>query len=281
MRHVLLTRALEETQAWTLGLHGAGFQVIHIPLIDIQPAPHIERVCAALEQLDRYRAVMFVSVHAVAGFWQGFARLDQHGAQRIHDAGLRCWVTGPGTRQALLALGVEASCIDAPDASAPQLDSESLWQAAGHHLRPSDRVLIVRGTDDPSFETEASKEPYSTGFSAATAMGMGRNWLSERILAASAHVDYVVGYARLKPQWNLERLQQVADWAKDGSVWVFSSSQAVKNLQFCCPNQSWRLALALATHPRIAQAVRDAGFEQVMQAKPVVGELLRCLQSLD
>ncbi|NDD14206.1 MAG: uroporphyrinogen-III synthase, partial [Betaproteobacteria bacterium] len=163
---------------------------------------------------------------------------------------IRAWVTGPGTRQALLALGVDATCIDTPAEDAPQLDSESLWQSASHHLVATDRVLIVRGTDEAPYASFAGP------------------------------ADFVVAYARLKPRFTPDQVRQVQQWAGDGTVWVLSSTQAVMNLQAALPDQVWSYAKALVTHPRIEDAARQAGFVRVVQCKPVLEELLSSLQSL-
>ena len=263
---VILTRAPDESKSWSGGLLAAGYEVVSLPLIHIQLAPDPVAIQAAAQQLNTYRAVMFVSAHAAAGFFKGAA---QALGPIFQEHQIRAWVTGPGTRQALLALGVDATCIDAPAPDAPQLDSESLWQSASHHLVAGDRVLIVRGTDEA---------PYASF--AGPAAGMGRNWLAERIRQAGCEVDFVVAYARLKPRFTPDEVRHVQQWAGDGSVWVLSSTQAVMNLQAALPDQVWAHAKALVTHPRIADAARQAGFVRIAQCKPVLEEMLSSLQSL-
>jgi len=267
MPRVILTRAPDESKSWTEGLLAAGYEVVSLPLIKIQLAPDPAVIQAAVQQLSAYRAVMFVSAHAVAGFFREMPKAD---VQKFHQLHTRAWVTGPGTRQALLARGIDASCIDAPAQDAQQLDSESLWQSAGHRLAAGDQVLIVRGTD------EAPYTPFS-----GPAAGMGRNWMAERIWQAGGEVDFVVTYARLKPRFTADEVRHVQQWAQDGSVWVLSSTQAVMNLQAALADQAWTHAIALATHPRIADAARQAGFVRVAECKPVLGELLSSLQSLN
>ena len=266
MPRVILTRAPDESKSWSVGLLAAGYEVVSLPLIHIQLAPDPVAIEAAAQQLSTYRAVMFVSAHAAAGFLYGAVPALEPVFQARQ---IRAWVTGPGTRQALMAMGIDATCIDAPAHDAPQLDSESLWQSAGHHLVAGDRVLIVRGTDEA---------PYASF--AGPAVGMGRNWLAERIRQAGCEVDFVVAYARLKPRFTPDQVRQVQQWAGDGTVWVLSSTQAVMNLQAALPDQVWSYAKALVTHPRIEDAARQAGFVRVVQCKPVLEELLSSLQSL-
>jgi uroporphyrinogen-III synthase len=63
-------------------------------------------------------------------------------------------------------------------------------------------------------------------------------------------------------------------------VWLFSSSEAVANLQSLLPDQSWQQARAVATHPRIAQAARTAGFGVVCESRPILGAVVASIESL-
>ena len=75
-----------------------------------------------------------------------------------------------------------------------------------------------------------------------------------------------------------EALAQAA--AADGSLWLFTSSQAVAHLAARLPRQDWRQARAMATHPRIAQAARDAGFGVVWESRPRLEEVVASIESL-
>jgi uroporphyrinogen-III synthase len=63
----------------------------------------------------------------------------------------------------------------------------------------------------------------------------------------------------------------------DGSIWLFSSSEAIAHLPI---GLDWGQARALATHPRIAQAAREAGFGQVLQSRPALPEVLASIKSV-
>ena len=78
-----------------------------LPLIAIGSAPDPAALQEAALRADDYTAVMFVSANAVQGFLA---------AQPVFTRA-RAWAPGPGTRDALLAAGIEAGRIDAP---APQ-----------------------------------------------------------------------------------------------------------------------------------------------------------------
>jgi uroporphyrinogen-III synthase len=45
------------------------------------------------------------------------------------------------------------------------------------------------------------------------------------------------------------------------------------------PGQSWAQARALATHPRIAQAVRALGFASVRESRPAFDDVLASIES--
>jgi uroporphyrinogen-III synthase len=255
---VIVTRPQRDAQGWVQALSAAGLDVLALPLIDISPVPDPARVQAAWRRLGDYLGVMFVSGNAVEAFF----------AARPPDAqamgSTRAWATGPGTRAALLRAGVEAACIDAPAPDAAQFDSEALWQVVAGQVRPGDRVLIVRGTDG---QAEGAEQ------------GVGRNWFARRLQEAGAVVDMVISYQRERPRFSPEQLQLARAAATDGAVWLFSSSEAVANLQACLPGQDWGAARALTTHGRIAEAARAAGFGVVREARPALADILASLES--
>jgi uroporphyrinogen-III synthase len=67
--------------------------------------------------------------------------------------------------------------------------------------------------------------------------------------------------------------------AADGSLWLFSSSEAAGNLARLLPGAQWQQARALATHPRIAQAVRALGFGQVGETRPALADVVASIES--
>jgi uroporphyrinogen-III synthase len=202
---------------------------------------------------------MFVSGNAVEQF---FASKPSDVSWRAASptAAPRAWATGPGTRQALQQAGVDDRSIDAPDARSGQFDSEALWQRVAPTLPPRSRVLIVRGSD-------------------AAGRSAGRPWLSDQLQAAGATVDLLPVYQRLAPAWSPVERALAADALHDGSVWLFSSSEAVLHLCELLPGHAFGAGRAVATHPRIAQAVRDAGFGVVAEARPALDDVIASIES--
>jgi uroporphyrinogen-III synthase len=104
--------------------------------------------------------------------------------------------------------------------------------------------------------------------------------LALRLQAAGAQVDFVVAYRRGAPVWTPAEVALAVAGAADGSVWVFSSAEAVENLRALLPDQRWTNARAVATHPRIAAAARQIGFGVVSESRPTLPRVLASIESL-
>ena len=157
--------------------------------------------------------------------------------------------------------------IDGPAPDAPQFDSEALWQQVSAQVRSGDRVLIVRGR---SATPQGAHE---------SAQGSGRDWLARQIEAAGGHVEFVVAYQRGAPLLTDAEVALAQQAAVDGSVWLLSSSEAVAHLAQALPSVGWGAAQALATHPRIAQAARAAGFGCVRECRPALEDVVASIES--
>ncbi len=256
---VLVTRPAREAQQWVQGLRLRGLAALALPLIEIVPARDPQPVHRAWSRLADYQALMFVSGNAVDCFFmanQAAARADIVGA----TIKFRAWATGPGTREALRQAGVEAARIDSPPDDAGQFDSEALWQVVRAQARPGSRMLIVRGSD-------------------AAGRLAGRDWLQQQLHAAGAAVDEVVAYERKLPEWQAAQRELAINASAGPSVWLFSSSEAIANLGQLLPGQSWQAARAVATHPRIAQAAREAGFGVVCESRPALPDVVASIES--
>jgi len=252
--HILVTRPLPDACAWVAALRAHGHQAQALPLLAIQPrVPQLRGGCTS------YRAVMFVSGHAVQHFFATPALLSALGG----DA--RIWAPGPGTVRALLAHGIAPQRIDSPADDAAQFDSEALWSRVQGRIRPGDSVLIVRGDSSAA---------------SGNAAGTGRNWLAARLLERGARVACIAVYQRTLPVWSTAQQQAARRAASDGSLWVFSSAEAVANLQRLVPGQPWQQARALATHARIACAAARLGFGRVSACRPTLAQLLASIESL-
>ena len=267
IRRVIVTRPEPEATRWVLSLRERGWPAEAWPLLRIgEPGD-----AAARERLAAWRAgwptqdaLMFVSSAAVQGFFA--APVAPPGPRT------RFWAPGPGTARALAAalwpLGVGEDRIDTPPHAAAQFDSEHLWPVVQGQLVPGSRVLVVRGAAEAEAADEAPAGEWA---------GQGRNWLMERCREAGAEVQACVAYQRARAEPGPADAERLRAASGAGTVWLFSSSEAVAALQAQWP--AGAQALALATHPRIAEAAERLGFAAVIRSRPTLADVASALES--
>jgi uroporphyrinogen-III synthase len=266
---LIVTRPATEAAHWVQVLHAHGWPAHAVPLIDIgEPTSPEARAALQAWRADWQRAdaLMFVSGAAVSHFFAEGAL-----ARPVEPVNTRFWAPGPGTArllaQALTTLGVEVDRIDSPAEDADQFDSEHLWPVVAPQVHAGSRILIVRGL---SVDAPPGGGPVA---------GNGRDWLIRQCEAAGARVEGCVAYERRPPVLAEGDAQRMLEAAKAGSVWLFSSSEALAALRVLQPQAHWGAATALATHPRIAQAARETGFGRVIESRPSLNDVLRALES--
>lgn len=255
---LLVTRPAAQARDWVARLAAAGIDAQALPLIEIADAPDPAAVEAAWRALPGYRLAVFVSPNAVERFFA--ARPPGLAWPEDTVAGS----TGPGTTRALAEAGLPASQRVEPAEDAPQFDSEALWALVSRWPWAGQRVLSVRGEG-------------------------GRDWLASRLREAGAEVDFVAAYRRRAPSLDAAQraLLDAALAEPARHLWFFSSSEAIEQLLALCAAgplpADWSAARALATHPRIAESARRAGFGQVVEVAPspaaVLAGIGRVLQS--
>jgi uroporphyrinogen-III synthase len=251
---VLVVRPRAQAAAWVDELAALGVAARALPLIAIQPAPDPARVAEAFDAVEASSAepvLVFVSPNAAHGLFEAVA------AARVASAWpARAWAaaTGPGTVAALRECGVPVDRIVAPGLDAAQFDSEALWSRLAAWPWRGRPAWIVRGNG-------------------------GRDWLGDQLRAAGAEVRVVQSYARATPSLQAgERalldaaLAEPARW-----IWMFSSSEAIDNLQALAPGARWDAGRALASHPRIAERARALGFGAVRLVAPSVAAVAAAL----
>ncbi|RZL38302.1 MAG: uroporphyrinogen-III synthase [Rubrivivax sp.] len=247
MTRLIVTRPRPQCAAWLARLAALGVDAVALPLIEILPARDPGPARAAWAALAAVDLAVFVSPNAVEHF---FAEGD--GAAWPSNTLAAC--VGPGSAQALAARGVPAQLIVQPAHDAASLDSEHLWeQLAARRDWAGARVLLLRGDG-------------------------GREWLAEQLAQAGAQVDAVTVYHRAGPRLDTAE-QALADSARERPgdfVWLFSSAEAVGHL----PALALTGQRAIATHVRIAEAARAAGFAPVVLARPDPEAVTQALKAL-
>lgn len=271
----LVTRPEPQASGWAEALAAQGVAAQALPLIAIDAPPQAAAVVHLWRTLAQQRLLMFVSPAAAEWFF----RLRPSDAPEGSPA--PAWPTqtlvaapGPGTAQAVLALGAAAgltphSMVSPPEHSA-QFDSEALWPLLAPMDWQGQRVGIVSGGD-------------TTG-------ARGRTWLTEQWRRAGAHVEAVQAYQRGPGAWTpaQQTLAQQALAAPQTHVWLLSSSQAIDHLVThhlpalgpASPPPDWPRMRALCTHPRIAEHAAAHGFGEVRQCAPTVAAVVQARRSL-
>ena len=254
---LIVTRPNREAQRWVHDLSALGLDAVALPLIQVGPVVDPTHMVQAWHRLADYVGVMFVSGNAVDYFFK-FKQAVTPVFNGDSTTKTRAWAPGPGTAHALLRAGVAPDWLDTPPLDAGQFDSEALWQVVRAQVQPDSRVLVVRGAD-----ASGSEGP-----------GSGREWFANRVTQAGGQVDFVVAYERSAPEFTSAERDLARQAAGDGAVWLFSSSEAVVNLCAALPAQSWVNARALATHPRIALAAKNAGFGVINESRPTFSDVV-------
>lgn len=257
---LVVTRPQPETALWVQQLREAGVAAIAVPTMVIAPSLNPAAVAAtdvALQKLHSYQAIMFVSGNAVRFF---FALLRKY-AMTVQEH-TTFWSPGPGTSKALVVEQIPPLSIIQPASNALQFDSESLWEQAQHHIQTGHKVLIVRGGDG------------------SNSTGHGRQWLTQKLQQRGVAVDFAPVYERQPPAITPAFIQSLERLRAQQSLWLFSSSECVQHLVQSNPAWDWQAHTALATHPRIAQQAREAGFGNVIQTLPTVQSIAASIKSL-
>jgi uroporphyrinogen-III synthase len=257
---LLVTRPQPQADAWVARLRASGVDALALPLLAIETVLDLSELHTAWHELPGYALVMFVSPNAVSHF---FAARPAQIAARGWPAGTRAGATGPGTLQALQMAGVPAPLCVAPPSGAPQFDSAALWAQLRSESWTGREVLVLRGDG-------------------------GRDEFAAQLRAAGAAVHFTQAYHRgpaiFTPAEQARLAQAIA--APASHLWWLSSTEAVGYLPHLAPGVAWSRALALASHPRIAERARELGFGHVFEAAPTLdalrdglAQIEACLQS--
>lgn len=243
---LIVTRPLAQAVPWVTRLQAMGVEAQALPLIHIDPLADPAPLRAIWAHITVYSMVVFVSANAVQYFFA--AAPAATAAQPAWPAGVWAGSTGPGTSAALRAAGVVQTLLVEPDPKAGNFDSEGLWQELQFRSWAGRRVLVVRGEE-------------------------GRDWLADALRARGAEVDFIAAYRRCAPRLDAAEatLLKEAIAEPEHHVWHFSSSEAVGYLGLLAsrlqPPPDWSHSRAIASHPRIVQSARDAGFGSVQEVE--------------
>jgi uroporphyrinogen-III synthase len=247
---VLVTRPAPQAAEWVQQLGQRGVAARALPLLAIEAPSDRTALQKAWQLLPRHALAMFVSPNAVEAFFAARPTVSPW------PATTRAGATGPGTARALRSAGVPGTQIVAP--AEPPFDSGALWALLRHEDWSGRRALVVRGDG-------------------------GRDEFAQALQDAGAAVDFVSAYRRTAPRWNADEqaLARAALTAPTSHLWLLSSAEAIGHLATLLPGASWHASRALATHRRIAERARAAGFGRVLETSPTLDAVAAAAASLE
>ncbi len=222
---ILVTRPARQAGAFARKVAAIGGVPVIFPAIAIAPPADPEPLARAQAALAAYDLAFFVSANA-AEFG-----VPPPGTWPPH---LAVYAPGPGTAEALAALG-----IDGVRVPATTLDSAGLLALPELAQLRGKRVVIFRGDT-------------------------GREELAAALSARGAAVDQVPCYSRLKPSGTRGLDDAFAEGRIDAVT--LTSSEGLDNLwsQVAPATRSrWVAVPTFVPHPRIARHARDAGLAVV------------------
>lgn len=223
-------------------LRRAGLPALWLPAFDFGPPPDEAAARATLARLADFDLAIFVSPQA--------ARATAALLAAAWPPATAIATVGGGTTRAVLAAvtGAAQARLLAPleaDDDPAGSGSESLWPLLQAMQPPPRRVLLLRAQ-------------------------AGRQWLAERLQAIGASVLPLAVYTRRPVEPTAAQRAELAAAAQGNLASVLSSSDAVEALVAQLATQpavlrALRAGPALATHPRIVERLRAAGFARPLE----------------
>jgi len=219
---ILVTRPARQAGGFAQKLAALGATPVIFPAIAILPPEDPAPLARTHDALATYDIAVFVSANAV-----------EYGAPDPSrwPARLTAFAPGPGTAEALAAVGIAGARIPATT-----FDSEGLLALPELAAVNGKRVVIFRGDG-------------------------GREHLGDTLRTRGAIVDYVGCYRRAAPASGATGL---ADAFRDGRIdaVTITSSEGLDNLWALADDTlraAWRARPTFAPHPRIAARARALG----------------------
>lgn len=251
MARVVLTQPAPRVEGIAERLRALGHRPLALPLSRIVER-HDDAVRAAMSDLSRYDWIVLVSPAAVA------AAAHLRGVHWPAAGGVA--VIGPGSAQAIVEHGLPADPARVLRPPGPRYDAEALLAMAPLRAPRGLSVLVLRGE------------------------GGSEDWIA-RLRAGGADVRTCELYRRQPVEPPAEALEALAALLRGtpAPVFVLTQVEAVGRLDALLARRSLsaaaRRAPALAIHPRIEAALRQAGWADVRLIEPGETALAGALES--
>lgn len=223
--------------------------VIGLPLLTIVPKSDPQIVAQMSAALAKAKLVIFVSPNAIECAMRALADAGMVWSNLL-TSHTRIGVVGSSSRDALLRHGVDPKTIVMPT-QIHQSDSEGLWQSLQTHIDDWQTypVLILKGEG-------------------------GRESLMDHLQAAGASVEALSIYTRIPLDASSHQWEVLKGLDASQTLWLLTSSEAVRHLAAVRPIQQTVSADSLAhshavcSHHNIAKVAKEIGFGQVSVSDP-------------
>lgn len=252
MARVVLTQPAPRVRTLAARLREGGHETLELPLSRIVERTHEPSVRETMERLSTFDWVILVSPAAVR------VAADMKSVQWPSATGVA--VVGPGSLQAIVdcALPVDPARVVCPR-EAP-FDGQALARLPQLDVRDGSRVLVLRGT--------AGSE----------------DWIA-RLRDRGAQVEVLALYRHDALEAGADALGTLAAWlaGANGPVFCVTQVATVQRLETALAARDLLDAAhrcrVLAIHPRIADALRGAGWNDVRTIEPGDRALALALES--
>lgn len=226
---IWLTRPLHQGAGLKQALETRGFEVLHLPMLEIEPLALDQDNRNRIMDLDRYDLVFFISTNAAR---LGLDCIQHYWPQ--YPAGVRNFAVGAGTAEVIKDRALEVFY------PRDRADSEALLALTELENIAGRKALIVRGKG-------------------------GREVLAEGLRKKGADVDYLEVYRRRRPEYATEYLREcLTNYAPDGAV--VTSAEALEHfVRLISPLHADILRVPLfVSSRRLKEAAGEQGFRSVV-----------------
>ncbi len=247
-RHVLVTRAQSQAQPLVEQIEARGGVAVRFPVLEIHAIEAPAALLSAATAIGQYDMAVFVSPNAAR------LALEAITAQQPWPAHVRAVAVGQGSAQVIERFGIAP--VVTPQG--PRFDSDALLE------QPELSAAAICGRRVAIFRGEH-----------------GRELLGRTLEARGAQVERIACYQRRRPDIDAGSLCALL---KQGRIDVLTatSSEGLRNLVEMVGPQTHKALMQvplLATHQRIAETARQAGFGKVIVTAPGDGGLLAGLDA--
>lgn len=232
MSNIWLTRPQQQADALIAKLTGRGANVLHLPMLKIEPLDWDADIKARILNFDQYDLAIFISTNAAK---LGMECVSNYWPQ--YPAHIKNFALGATTAAVLQSYDLLVSYPDKVMSSEAVLALSALSESEVFERK----VLIFRGVG-------------------------GREVLAEGLRNRGSRVDYVALYQRKLPEYSAQYLQECLQNSPPDAI-VISSAEALENFRMLFSKDFWSQVYQVPLYvssPRIRDLALNFGFEEII-----------------